>query len=96
MSILYFLIMGIIVGFLARLLVPGRQRIGILLTILLGGVGAVVGGVIASALNTGEVGDMDLLGFIFALVTAAVLVAGAEAIGIGAPKDRERLGRGRD
>ena len=44
------IVAGLIVGAIARLLVPGRQQMGILLTIVLGIVGAVVGGFIASML----------------------------------------------
>lgn len=42
---------GLIVGLIARLLVPGRQPIGILRTMLLGIVGAFVGGLIYWAIN---------------------------------------------
>src|SRR5215212_9936638 len=40
-----FIIAGLIIGLLARLLLPGRQRIGLLWTLALGVVGSVVGGV---------------------------------------------------
>jgi uncharacterized membrane protein YeaQ/YmgE (transglycosylase-associated protein family) len=40
---------GLIVGLLARALLPGRQNLGIVLTIVLGVVGACVGGLISSA-----------------------------------------------
>jgi uncharacterized membrane protein YeaQ/YmgE (transglycosylase-associated protein family) len=42
--ILFLLIIGLIAGFLARLLVPGRDPMGILQTILLGIVGSFIGG----------------------------------------------------
>jgi uncharacterized membrane protein YeaQ/YmgE (transglycosylase-associated protein family) len=42
---------GLIVGFIARLLVPGRRSLGLLRTILLGVVGAFVGGLIYWAIN---------------------------------------------
>ena len=42
-----FLIAGLIIGALARLIMPGRQRIGLLWTLLLGVAGSVIGGVIA-------------------------------------------------
>ncbi len=47
-NILGWLVAGLIVGAFARLLVPGRQNIGIVLTIVLGIVGALVGGFISS------------------------------------------------
>jgi uncharacterized membrane protein YeaQ/YmgE (transglycosylase-associated protein family) len=49
-SVIGWIIAGLIVGALARLLVPGRQKIGIALTIVLGIVGAIVGGFLYSLL----------------------------------------------
>lgn len=46
-------IVGLIVGALARLVVPGRNPIGIGMTILLGIVGAIVGGIIGRAIHAG-------------------------------------------
>lgn len=64
-----YLVIGLVIGALARLVVPGPQHIGLLLTILLGVVGAVVGGLIASALGLGTV-----LSFLASLAVAALLV----------------------
>jgi uncharacterized membrane protein YeaQ/YmgE (transglycosylase-associated protein family) len=50
-----FIVFGLVVGVLARLLVPGRQHLGLGMTVLLGLVGSVVGGVIANAIGTGDV-----------------------------------------
>lgn len=50
MSIIGWIFAGLIVGALARLLVPGRQGMGIILTIVLGIVGAIVGGYISTFL----------------------------------------------
>ena len=50
LSLLSWIITGLIVGAIARLLVPGRQSIGIVLTILLGVAGACLGGLISTAL----------------------------------------------
>jgi uncharacterized membrane protein YeaQ/YmgE (transglycosylase-associated protein family) len=44
------IIAGLIVGAIARLLIPGRQEMGIVMTIILGIVGAFVGGLIAAQL----------------------------------------------
>ena len=49
-SILGWIVAGLIVGALARLVVPGRQNMSIALTIVLGIVGALVGGFISSLL----------------------------------------------
>lgn len=90
MAILYFLIMGLIIGALARLIKPGKQNLGIIGTIVLGIVGAVIGGVLASLIGTGRIGDMDFLGFIFALIAAVLLIGVAEAV-MGKNKSRSRV-----
>ncbi|MCW2912533.1 MAG: hypothetical protein JWN52_601 [Actinomycetia bacterium] len=69
-TILWFILVGAVVGVLARLLVPGRNPIGIVLTILVGVAGAILGGVIANALGAGTV-----IAFIFAVIIAAIGVA---------------------
>lgn len=47
-SLLSWMLCGLIVGLIARFLVPGRQNMGLLLTMVLGIVGAVVGGFLYS------------------------------------------------
>ena len=53
MQILGLIVIGIVIGILARLVMPGRQHIGVLMTILLGIAGALVGGIVASAIGEG-------------------------------------------
>ena len=62
-------IVGLIVGALARLVVPGRQTIGIGMTILLGIVGAIVGGIIGHAIGAGMI-----ITLLLEIAVAAVLV----------------------
>lgn len=50
MSLLSWLITGLVVGLIARALVPGKQDIGTVLTIVLGVVGAVLGGLLSSVI----------------------------------------------
>lgn len=85
-----FIVAGIIIGILARLIVPGRQRIGALMTILAGLVGSVVGGTIANALGTGDIWELNFVGFISAVGAAVLFVAAAEGLRIGPGRDRER------
>jgi len=74
MSILGWIVFGLIAGLIARLLVPGRDPMGWLATIALGIVGSVVGGFIAYALKLGT--DpyapagwiLSILGAVFTLV----------------------------
>jgi uncharacterized membrane protein YeaQ/YmgE (transglycosylase-associated protein family) len=47
-SLLSWLLTGLIVGFIARAIVPGRQSIGVLMTIVLGVIGAILGGLVSS------------------------------------------------
>lgn len=70
LTILWYIIIGAIIGVLARLVIPGRNPMGIILTILVGIVGAVVGGLIAGAIGVGS-----SIAFIISIVVAAVLVA---------------------
>ncbi|GAA2420139.1 GlsB/YeaQ/YmgE family stress response membrane protein [Actinomadura vinacea] len=69
-TILWFIVVGAVIGALARLIVPGKNPIGMLLTILVGIVGALLGGVIADALGAGT-----LVAIVFAIVIAALGVA---------------------
>ena len=75
-----FLVAGLVIGALARLIVPGRQNLGILATMLLGAVGSVIGGTIAWLLGTGSIWELNVLGFVLAVVASVLLVGTAEAI----------------
>ncbi len=59
MSLIGFLIVGLIAGLLARALVPGEDKMSILQTLLLGIVGSFVGGFIAALFDS----DRDILDF---------------------------------
>ncbi len=75
------LLIGIVVGVLARLVVPGRQRIGMLLTIGMGIVGAFLGTALARAIGIPtSTGGVDWLELLCQVGVAAVLVAIAAAI----------------
>lgn len=80
MQILGLLVIGLIIGALARLLKPGRQRLGLLGTLALGVVGALIGGVIASLLGTGNIWELDFLGFVVAVIAAVLLIGVAEGL----------------
>lgn len=69
-----FIIFGLIVGVLARLVVPGRQRLSLVMTLLLGLVGSVIGGVVANALGTGDIFELNILGSVVAIAAAVVLI----------------------
>jgi len=73
-----FIVFGLIVGAVARLIKPGRQSLGILMTLILGLVGSVIGGTIASLLGTGDIWELNIIGAICAIVAAVLLVGAAE------------------
>jgi uncharacterized membrane protein YeaQ/YmgE (transglycosylase-associated protein family) len=72
MTILGWIVFGLIVGAVAKLLMPGRDGGGIIVTMLLGIVGAMVGGFIGRALNM--YGPNDAAGFVMATLGAVVVL----------------------
>jgi uncharacterized membrane protein YeaQ/YmgE (transglycosylase-associated protein family) len=88
-----FIVAGLIIGLLARLLLPGRQRIGLLWTLVLGVLGSVVGGVVANLIGSGDIMELNVFGFIVAVIAAVALLAAAERAGLGSSHDRGRLNR---
>lgn len=75
-----FLVAGLIIGALARLIKPGKQNLSILATLGLGVVGSLIGGTIAWVIGTGSIWELDFLGFVLAVVAAVALVGTAEAV----------------
>jgi uncharacterized membrane protein YeaQ/YmgE (transglycosylase-associated protein family) len=75
-----FLVAGLVIGALARLIMPGKQSLSILATLGLGLVGSLIGGTIAWLLGTGSIWELNVLGFILAVVAAVLLIGTAEAI----------------
>ena len=73
MGILGWILFGLIVGALAKLVMPGRDPGGIIVTILLGIAGAVVGGFVGQALGLYRQGDAA--GFLMSFIGAVVLLA---------------------
>ena len=81
------LLIGLVIGALARLLVPGRQHIGLILTILIGIVAALVAGLVTTAIiGAGHA----VITFIVALVAAALLVSAFTTRGYGRYRSRSR------
>jgi uncharacterized membrane protein YeaQ/YmgE (transglycosylase-associated protein family) len=79
-QLLGFLIVGLIIGALARLFKPGKQNLSLLATLGLGCVGALIGGIVATLLGTGSVTELDFLGFVVAVIAAVLLVGTAEGM----------------
>lgn len=75
-----FVVFGLFVGALARLVLPGKQNLSILMTLAIGLAGSVMGGVAANFLGTGDTFELNFIGSVVAIATAVVLIAAAEKI----------------
>jgi uncharacterized membrane protein YeaQ/YmgE (transglycosylase-associated protein family) len=82
------LIVGLIIGALGRLVVPGKQNIPIWLTMVIGVVAALLGTVIARAVGVSDTKGIDWIELLFQVVLAAIGVALVAGIG-----SRRRLTR---
>ena len=73
---LYWILLGLVAGTLAKFLVPGRDPSGCIITIILGIVGAVIGGFIGTRIGWGTVtaGAFDLRSIGLATLGAIVLL----------------------
>jgi uncharacterized membrane protein YeaQ/YmgE (transglycosylase-associated protein family) len=78
MSIILFLVFGLVVGALARLIVPGREPGGWGISMLLGIAGSFLGGFLGRLAGLYREGEPA--GFIMSLIGAIVLVAGYHAL----------------
>jgi uncharacterized membrane protein YeaQ/YmgE (transglycosylase-associated protein family) len=78
MGIILFLVFGLIVGFIARAVMPGSQKMSLVATMLLGVVGSFIGGFIGALLTDSRVMDFNTAGIIGSIVGAliALIVAG--------------------
>ncbi|WP_448626189.1 GlsB/YeaQ/YmgE family stress response membrane protein [Geodermatophilus sp. URMC 64] len=83
-QILGLIVVGLIIGALARLIKPGKQHMSVLATLLLGVVGAIIGGVIGGLINDStNIFELNILGFIIAVIAAVLLVGVAEGLSGG-------------
>lgn len=80
MGIIGFLFAGLIIGALARLIKPGKQHLSVLMTLLLGIAGSVIGGIVASWLGTSDIMELNVIGFVVAVIGAVLLSGVAEGI----------------
>ena len=74
MGIIGFLVFGLVVGALARLIKPGKQNLSLLATLGLGVVGSLIGGVVATLLGSGSFTELNIIGAIVAIVAAVLLI----------------------
>lgn len=74
MGILSWIIFGLIAGILAKWIMPGKNDGGLIITIILGIVGAVVGGYISTFFGMGKVDAFNFGSFIVAVIGALIIL----------------------
>lgn len=78
-TFVYWILLGLVAGALAKLIMPGKDPGGIFVTILLGIAGSFVGGKLGSLLQLGKTGDgasFDLASIATAVIGAIILLFG--------------------
>ncbi|HJS48805.1 MAG TPA: GlsB/YeaQ/YmgE family stress response membrane protein [Gaiellaceae bacterium] len=82
MSIIGWIVLGLLVGVIAKRLVPGSESVGVILTMVLGIAGALLGGFLATALGLGDPIDefFDLSTWVAAIVGAMVILLAWNAL----------------
>jgi uncharacterized membrane protein YeaQ/YmgE (transglycosylase-associated protein family) len=80
MGIVAWIVFGFVIGLLARAVVPGRQRMGFIMTTLLGVAGSLVGGLVASALTGGSAQELHGAGWLGSLIGAVLILVVAGAV----------------
>ncbi|MDX2052853.1 MAG: GlsB/YeaQ/YmgE family stress response membrane protein [Polyangiaceae bacterium] len=75
MGILLFIVFGLIVGFVARAVMPGEQKMGLVMTAVLGIAGSFLGGFVASIISDQRAADFNTAGVIGSVIGAIILLA---------------------
>jgi uncharacterized membrane protein YeaQ/YmgE (transglycosylase-associated protein family) len=88
MSLLLFLLFGLVVGLIARAITPGRQHMGLALTAVVGIVGSFIGGFVSSLLSGENVLELHKSGIIGSIIGAVVLLLILQAV---SPSLRNRM-----
>jgi uncharacterized membrane protein YeaQ/YmgE (transglycosylase-associated protein family) len=74
MGIITWVIFGLLAGLVAKLIMPGKDPGGVIITILIGIAGALIGGFIATSLGYGGVNGFNLGSFIVAVLGSIILL----------------------
>jgi uncharacterized membrane protein YeaQ/YmgE (transglycosylase-associated protein family) len=74
MGIISWIILGLVVGLLAKFFMPGKDPGGIIVTILIGIAGAIIGGYFGRLLGIGDVKGFDLTSLLLALGSSILLL----------------------
>ena len=74
LSFIWWLIIGLIAGALARLIMPGRDPMGIIATIILGIVGSILGGLVSWAIWGSSTGRIQPAGLLLSILGAIIVL----------------------
>ncbi|CAL2062036.1 MULTISPECIES: GlsB/YeaQ/YmgE family stress response membrane protein [Streptomyces] len=94
MGWLWAIIVGFVLGVIAKAVIPGKQHSPLWLTTICGILGAIAGNAIARALNVHETRGIDWSRHIFQLVAAIIIVAVVDSLYVatlGKRKQRQRV-----
>jgi uncharacterized membrane protein YeaQ/YmgE (transglycosylase-associated protein family) len=75
MGLLLFVLFGLVVGFLARAILPGRQSMGLIMTAILGMVGSLLGGFVGSMVSGDGITRVHSAGLIGSVIGALIVLA---------------------
>lgn len=75
MGLLLFIVFGLVVGLLARAILPGRQSMGMIGTAVLGMVGSLIGGLIGTMISDNEPTRVHAAGLIGSILGAILVLA---------------------
>ena len=71
------LVVGLLVGVLARLVMPGKQNIGVIVTVILGAIGSFLGTWVSYKLGySNQNGGFKIIPFLVGIIFAVILIAG--------------------
>lgn len=76
MGIISWIIFGLLAGFIAKFIMPGKDPGGVFITIALGIAGALIGGFIATSLGYGRVDGFNFGSFVIAVIGSLILLFG--------------------
>lgn len=74
MGLISWIVFGLIAGLIAKLIMPGRDPGGCIITVIIGVVGAVLGGFIATQLGYGGISGFDWRSLLIAIIGALILL----------------------
>ncbi len=83
MGIIGWIVLGLLAGAIAKLIMPGEDPGGLIVTTLIGIVGAIVGGLIASALGVGDLDEFFDVGTWLIAIAGSLLLLGIYRVVIG-------------